>query len=260
MKKLFISVALASSLFASPPFMIYYGDKTPIKTLEKFDVVVLDPESYPDVKAMKNMTYGYVSIGEVENYKPYYKKAIDLKVVGKENPNWKGSYSVILKPRKWQQIIIDDVIPTIRAKGYKGIFLDTVDSLVENNQSKNDIAEFINLIKSKYVDIKVMVNRGFDVLDLVNVDSVLYESTITTYDFDKKKHTWHPAEVKNWLPKTKKTIYSVDYWTSSDKVNIEKIYKEAISRGYKPLVTDINLNTIPKVIYDKGVLSTFNPN
>jgi hypothetical protein len=57
------------------------------------------------------------------------------------------------------------------------------------------------------------------------------------------------------LPKTIKK-YSVDYWYLNDIVNMGKIYKIALKRGYIPFVSDISLQNIPPIRYDSD-LKTF---
>lgn len=80
----------------------------------------------------------YVSIGEAEDYRPYWQKAWDADKDGKpdasapkflniENPDWKGNYRVRYWQPEWQQIMLS-VVDRVVAQGFDGIYLDIVDA------------------------------------------------------------------------------------------------------------------------------------
>jgi endo-alpha-1,4-polygalactosaminidase (GH114 family) len=92
--------------YAKSPFLIYYGDNASLNYLNSFKEVVLDPDHFDSVKGIKAYKYGYISIGEVENFREYFKFVKNFGVLKGENPVWKGSYFVSLKTGKWQIILI----------------------------------------------------------------------------------------------------------------------------------------------------------
>jgi len=80
----------------------------------------------------------YVSIGEAEDYRPYWQKSWDADKDGKpdvaapkfldtENPDWKGNYRVRYWQPEWQQIMLP-VVDKVVAQGFDGIYLDIVDA------------------------------------------------------------------------------------------------------------------------------------
>ncbi|MDI1311711.1 MJ1477/TM1410 family putative glycoside hydrolase [Prosthecobacter sp.] len=80
----------------------------------------------------------YVSIGEAEDYRPYWKKSWDADQNGKpdaaapkflnaENPDWKGNYRVRYWQPEWQQIMLPAVDKVV-AQAFDGIYLDIVDA------------------------------------------------------------------------------------------------------------------------------------
>jgi endo-alpha-1,4-polygalactosaminidase (GH114 family) len=240
----FLLLYLFNSPLFSHPFLIYYGNKASQFELEQFDTLVLEPWNYKNVKNWKSLTYGYISIGEVENYRPWYKKVLNQGLLGEKNPNWPDSRYINLQSGKWQDLVIKDLIPKIEAKGYKGIFLDTVDSLITSKQPKSLIIDFINNIKKAHPHLKIMLNRGFEVAQKVNIDSILMESTITDYDFKNKKTRFHTYKFMLDMPANVKK-YSVDYWPSDDRKTVKQIMQEAKKRGYIPLVSNVSLQNIP---------------
>ena len=238
-----------SSCYAKSDFLIYYDNNASINYINSFKEVVLDPDHYDYVFGLKPYKYGYLSIGEVENFREYFNFVKNMGVLGKENPNWKGAYYVKLKSGKWQQFVINYLVDMVLSKGYNGLFLDTVDSLIAAGEDKKLIVDFINNIKSRFPNVKIIMNRGFEISDKVKVDGILLESTITSYNFKTKKYFFIKSENNFKIPKRIKR-YSVDYWYLNDVKNIKKIYKIALKRGYSAFVSDITLQRIPPVRYD----------
>lgn len=80
----------------------------------------------------------YVSIGEAEDYRPYWKQEWDANKDGKpdsaapkflniENPDWKGNYRVRYWLPEWQEIMLP-AVDRVVAQGFDGIYLDIVDA------------------------------------------------------------------------------------------------------------------------------------
>ena len=111
------------------------------------DWVVLDaafggdtPWTRGDIDAIRSGQPGrkviaYLSIGEAEDYRPYWRKEWGRKGkltaaapawLGAENPEWKGNYRVRYWNAEWQRLMlaaIDDAM----ACGFDGVYLDIVD-------------------------------------------------------------------------------------------------------------------------------------
>ena len=79
----------------------------------------------------------YLSIGEAEDYRGYWKKEWDSKHTGKpdakapawlcaEDPDWKGNYKVRYWQPEWQAIILPRLDAILKA-GFDGVYLDIVD-------------------------------------------------------------------------------------------------------------------------------------
>ncbi len=246
---------ISTSLFSKSPILFYYGDNVSDKYLNQFKNIVLEPDNYDSVSSIKAFKYGYLSIGEIAKNKGYFKFAERNKLLTGESKNWEGSYFVSLKSHKWQHFVINFLIPSILKKGFNGIFLDTVDSLLCHNKKKS-VIEFINSIKRRYPYIKIMMNRGFDILEKVKIDAILFESTITGYDFKNKKFYFvkKPMSIKKIPSNVEK--FSVDYWKLTDVGTVKKIYRKALRMGYKPFVSEIKLQKVPNLLYDED-LKTF---
>jgi len=238
----------ATSLYAKYPLLIYYGATYDVKYFERYHTVVLDPDLYPDVHALNSRSFAYLSIGEVSSGRCYYKTLEEKGLLEGKNRDW-GSHHIRIVDKEWEKMLLDEVIPPIVEGGYDGLFLDTVDSLIARNIPRAHIVRLIKSIKKRYPNLKLMLNRGFEIADMVPIDALLYESTITGYNFKNKKSYFFSYDFQ-FVPKRKIERFSVDYWDQKESEKIGEIYKIALSRGYKPLVTDITLNELPKVRWE----------
>ena len=155
------------------------------------------------------------------------------------------------------------MIPSILTKGFDGLFLDTIDALVqaENidfqaNQGMRDAGvQLIRAIRSANPEIPVMMNRGYSILPEVvdYIDALFAESLITTYDFNTRTYHFQtdenlgrqmamlgPArEASQPVP-----IYSLDYWNPADPDTLNRIYEMERNLGHAPYVATILLNEL----------------
>ena len=78
----------------------------------------------------------YISIGEAEDYRPYWRKEWGSKGrltaaapawLGAENPEWKGNYRVKYWNAEWQRLMLAAVDDAM-ARGFDGVYLDIVDA------------------------------------------------------------------------------------------------------------------------------------
>lgn len=235
----------ATSLYGRYPFLIYYGQEYPLSHFIQYETVVLDPDAYPDVRSLHSHTYAYLSLGEVNSARWYFQTLKKNGYLEGQNREW-GSFHIHIADGKWENFLLDEIIPSIIQGGYNGIFLDTVDSLVARNIPKKQIVKLISAIKTRYPHLKLMLNRGFEIADIVPIDAILYESTISSYDFGTKKFSFFRYDFR-YSPKKPIERFSVDYWYQNEPKQIGEIYKTALKKGYKPLVTDISLTRLPVV-------------
>ncbi|MCX6073413.1 MAG: endo alpha-1,4 polygalactosaminidase [Campylobacterales bacterium] len=238
-------IFFTASLHAQYPLLIYYGYTYDVKYFERYKTVVLDPDLYRDVHALRSRSFAYLSIGEINNSRSYFNTVKKYQLLEGKNQEW-GSYHIKISDKRWEQLLLNVVIPPIVEGGYSGLFLDTVDSLIARDISNEEIVHLIKAIKKRYPTLKLMLNRGFEIADMVPIDALLYESTISSYDFRSKEFSLFSYDFR-FLPKHKIERYSVDYWERDEPHEMAKIYKIALSKGYQPLVTDISLNELPNV-------------
>lgn len=258
--------AAARRLPRRASWVAFYGDRAEISQFAGYDVVVLDPHFVGDVAAINAAgatTLGYLSIGELSNRSPFFNQLNDPEALLHENPNWPGSYSIDARRSSWRRLILEQLIPSILAKGFNGLFLDTIDALVqaenidfEGNQGMRDAGvQLIRAIRRANPDIPIMMNRGYSILPEVvdYIDALLAESLITTYDFQSRTYHFQSDEILQrqmaMLEPARDApqpvpIYSLDYWNPADPATLNRIYDMERALGHAPYVATILLNEL----------------
>lgn len=117
---------------------------------------------------------GYVSIGETLGLLTDLSgQPLDIYFLDSGgNPimdvNWPGSYYVDPRKPLWQDMILNQYLPKLYARGFDGVFLDLVDIVTIYDPSngldftvaQQAMADLIKEMKEKYPDKKVIVNGG----------------------------------------------------------------------------------------------------
>ena len=272
--KLYRFVFLAAALILLPAlnavkperWVVYYTDKLPSSAFENYDLIVFDADIHPHLlplKAQGKTILGYISLGEAESYRGYFNEIKKKKLLLKANHHWKGHYIIDVRKQAWQEMVLDELIPPILAQGFDGIMIDTIDSVTylevispkKYGGMQKASADLIKAIRARYPDIKIMLNRGFEILPQVasDIDMVMAESIYTTRDTKTKKPKFvQKDEYQNYLkmlneakaksPKLK--ICSINYWLPNDKEGIKKIYSEQRAQGFIPYVSTDDLQNI----------------
>ena len=253
-----------------PKFCIYYADKEKSNVFKPCKWIVFDNIYHPDIGPLKQddkIVMGYLSVGEMESNRKYFKKGKAQGVFLQENEVWKGSYYADLRNPLWAKSLLEDQIPAIIKQGFNGLFLDTLDNSIELelvNPKKYmgmqlAAVSLVKWIHNNNPNIKIMVNRAYPLLSQMapDINYVLAESLYTSYDFKTKKYSVRPQkayeEEVNSLKKLKEKfphlkIFTVDYWEESDQKMIDKIYKVERENGFIPYVSNVLLNKV----YFKG--------
>ena len=234
------------------PFLIYYANKASFDVLNRYKVVVLEPDFYTDVYAIHTTALAYLSVGEVHPTRAYFKELQKSDLLLKSHQFYDSHY-LSLRSEIWQDYIIEIVIPDFVEKGFKGVMLDTVDSLLLNHSSE-DVINFINRLKWKFPELYFIQNRGFAIMERTDVDAFLVESTLsspdssgcfTVIDFVEYKRVVH------------KEYFSVDYWDLEDQNGVAAIYERAHALGYTPFVSSRCLTWLPPYAQKNEVESNF---
>lgn len=255
-------------LFAGEPekFVIYYADTAPVEAFNPYSLLILDSDAHPDLRALKaekKMLLGYISLGEVADSRPYFREMQEEHLLLTENRNWKGSYAVDIRNRKWRQMVIERLVPAILAQGFQGIFIDTLDTPIElerqNPKEYHGMGQaatmLIVALRLHYPQMKIMLNRAYPLLPQLagTIDMVLGESIYFSYNFTHK--SYKKVEKKLYLEQVRMLkevqainpaliVYTLDYCNKNEPTTLVNIYKEQRKNGFIPYVATIGLDEI----------------
>ena len=215
----------------------------------KYDLVVIDNEhTKQEISKLKpKKVIAYISIGEAEDYRSYWKKEWKTKKpewLGKENQEWKGNYTVkeFWNPAWWE--ITKSQLDEIIDKGYDGIAMDKVDVYIDLGDTlelKLLMIDFVSKI-SEYCKAK---KPGFLIIahncsELVKtspyvdkIDGITQEDLVYDWNSDGKtgKRTskdYYDSVVKNlkFAISKGKQVFVIEYVSGSSYTKASQLIKE----------------------------------
>lgn len=240
---------------------VYYAKELPAATFAGYDLVVFDRIYFPDFKELQpdTVVLAYVSIGEVHGDTDEHKLLDAQKALIGSRTKW-NSYPVDITSLTWAQIVTAQVEDAL-AKGFDGVMFDTMDTALHladmESPEKGEKAQLaaVNLIaaiKKAHPGMKIMLNRGFEILPRVApaLDYALGESMLAETDISSGQSKVFPAstyqstasrlsQARSVNPRIK--LYTLDYWNQNDVDGIQKLYAIHRARGFAPYVTTPDL-------------------
>ncbi|TCG04656.1 hypothetical protein BZM27_39350 [Paraburkholderia steynii] len=240
----------------------FYGANVQAERFEPFDTVVIEPDSGFDPRAHTAHCpnwYAYVSVGEVTKERAYYAQMPKTWFAG-SNAAW-ASTVVDQSASGWPAFFVDQIIKPLWERGYRGFFLDTLDSYqlvaktdAERMQQQAGIGAVLRELKARYPQARLILNRGFEILPQVHdqVAAVAFESLFGRWDQANQRYDEVPGNDREWLLAQAREIHeryglpviSIDYCPPEDEACRREIVQKISALGIVPYVADGGLQTI----------------
>jgi cysteinyl-tRNA synthetase len=217
----------------------------------------------------------YLSIGEAEDYRPYWRTMwfVNGKLtetappwLGASNPAWPGNYQVKYWHPAWQKIICDTIDEIFKA-GFDGVYLDIVDGFEtfeldgrkyidnrlnpETKQSfRRDMVDWVKRIAKHARQIKpdaiIIPQNGAQLLEhddfLAAIDAIGIEDLFTVGDkLQPASHSNYIVAYLKKLTAAQKPVLLIEYPTKAKRQ--ELVRKKAREHGMIWLITDRQLTT-----------------
>jgi len=251
-------------------WVCYYGGEDKTKDLSRFDLAVLDPSTPqpPKNASGRPIKLGYVSVGEVDESNKIYNRLKGKRFLVEKNENWK-SHMVDLRALGWRQTLFGVLIPEVYAKGFDGLFLDTIDSVLylEDKDPKykgmsEAVVKTIKAMREKYPQGFICQNRGYEILDKTAkyIDYVMLESFYTYVDFEKDKYPLtSESERKLALESVAKAkainpnliVLTLDYVKPKDTQQAREAVAYSRKHGFIPYVSTHDLHSVYTTTLDR---------
>lgn len=227
-------------------YAVDYRDTPDISHLVQADLAIVQPvlstEQIRGLEEGGTRVVVYLSIGEAEEDDPALPELQAAGCILGQNPNW-GSFYVDARCHQWQNLIIKRA-RDLRAAGYAGLFLDTVDTAELFPETADGIVELVRRIHQD-VGGYLVQNRGFSVLDRTApyIQAVLYEDLSAGYDFARGLYLYHEQDPAPVLPYGGTlAILALDYAPSDRPALAWRACERARSLGFVGYVAyDVNL-------------------
>lgn len=261
MATFYLSNSYAKSERKLSSIAFYYGHTLPANELQAFDIAVVMPNKSIDPKQYNSKNselFAYVNTGETDNEAPYL--SLPKQCIIGRNKAWKANI-VDQRESACRSYYLHNIIKPLWSSGYKGIFLDTLDSYQLTLKSKQQQAAYVNglvkliqQIKQHFPQIKIILNRGFELLPQIHGDvyAVAAESLFRGWNQASKKYVAVSQNDRTWLMNKFKEArkyglpaISIDYLPlSATKQQQRNLAKKISALGVIPWVTDNDLQSL----------------
>lgn len=234
----------------------YYGKQLPWDEMRAFEVVVVEPDhvaapaGYDDARST---LYAYVSVGEVQPSRGYFDR-IDARWKIGNNPDW-GSIVIDQSQPGWHAFFVEQVVRPLVERGFRGLFLDTLDSyhlVAKTEQSRAQqeagLVALIGAVKTAYPNLALIFNRGFEILPAVHgsVRAVAFESLYRNWNPSTKEYGEVAGTDRDWLLKQlepvaqryRLPVIAIDYVPPRDRELARATAARIREHGFVPYVAD----------------------
>ena len=239
----------------------FYGSPYP-QELGIYDAVIVEADhaDFATVPAnLQKKLYAYTSLGEADEGKTYTDR-VPIETMVTRNPAWSSNVMNQDSP-VWRAFYIEKIIAPLWKRGFRGIFVDTLDSYqlaAKTPQQKviqeNGMVETLLQVRQRFPGIRIILNRGFEIMPQVHdwVTAVAVESLFQGWD--NSTHSFVPVTSSNreWLlthlNKIKNDYYLpvivIDYEAPENRNGARDIAKKILAAGFIPWVSNPELDII----------------
>jgi len=242
--------------FIGNSIAIFYGANPPIDELSQFDRLVLEPDNIKsnELRGLTEhgaVTYAYLSVGEVGPTRAYAAEVHDEWILGK-NDVWNSKVLDLSNPG-WTEFLMRRIDSLVNA-GYAGLFLDTMDSYhiyaaspEQKTRQEAALGDFIKQVKQRHAGIRLIANRGFEVLEHTGpyLEAIAAESLFASWDNSAQRYVDVPEVDRQWLlgklNAAKKRygldVVSIEYLPPERREEARQVATQVANLGFTPWVS-----------------------
>lgn len=255
-------LAAAQATAAVPAAAFFYGEDPPWDELGAFDLVVVEPDHVaapPKLAGGRTEVFAYVSVGEAE---PARKWAAELPAGWRIGANTAWGTAVIDQAQPdWPAFLVERVIRPLWDRGYRGFFLDTLDSYrlaakdpAARKAQEDGLVRVVREIRRALPWAKLVFNRGFEILPQVHGEAyaVAAESLFRGWDQAARRYREVPQADRDWLlgqlervrGDYRLPVIVIDYLPAGDRAGARETAQAILARGFTPWVATPELDLL----------------
>jgi len=236
---------------------VFYGPNPPSDVLSQFNRLIVEADNIKPAELKQLLSnnasiFAYLSVGEVAPSRRWFNRLEPSWMLG-ENKVWDSKIMDLASPG-WQDFVIETLVSPLWQKGYRGIFLDTMDSFklltaspgAEKKQIRG-LTDLLNRINKRYPDMRLIANRGFEVLPSIGhmLEAVAAESLFASWDNSRKVYTETKESDQQWLitelEKVRREfdvdIIIIDYMAPDERQKANALARRIDALGYIPWIS-----------------------
>jgi len=245
-------------------WVCYYGTADRTAELSRFDLAVLDPATPlpPRGRDGRPLRLGYLSLGEVDKSGPYARLVRGKSFLAGEDEFWK-SWKVDVRSPEWQRLVVERLAPGVLARGFDGLFLDTLDTALHLEAAQPEryagmaraLEELVRELRRRWPGAYLCQNRGFEVLNATapDLDFLLLEGLSSTCDHASGECRQVSDADREWQADKAAAalrvnpglvVLSLDYAAPHDQALAAAAIAFARGRGFAPYVANYLLDDV----------------
>ena len=145
------------------PYGVFLGINDNLAQFKDYEIVVIDAqyfsgEEIESFRSEGHQVYTYLNIGSLEDFRDYYEEYKDLSLG--EYEHWEEEVWVDVSQQKWQDLVLNVLVPELLEKHVDGFFVDNCDVYYEYPEQK--ILDGLGVIMQELVATgkDVIINSG----------------------------------------------------------------------------------------------------
>lgn len=231
-------------------------DRAAVDRLGAYDLVVVDggATSARQVAALHDqgaLVLGYLSVGTVEPYRPWFRDAKRKGWLLDRWPDWNEWYADVGDPG-FHKLMVDEARREL-GRGFDGLFLDNTDMVSSHPKQRTGMTDLVGQLDTLVGKRLLFAQNGDTTVGDIarHLDGWNREDVSSTYDFDTKRYTAVSAKDHASAVVTLRRLRSdglfvtaTDYATSAGDPMSAKAVDAACAVGAIPFVSDIDLRRV----------------
>ena len=253
------------SATARPAVAFWYAPEPPMHLLRHFDWLVVEPENVPAPAITGFQQDGreliaYVSVGEVHAERPWFLELNPDWFLG-DNPDWGGAILDLANPA-WRQWLFQHRFRPLWQAGYRGFFLDTLDShrlavtdTTGQARQLDGLVALVSQLRREFPSARLLLNRGFEVLPRIApfIDGIAAESLFAGWDAAGERYVPVTKADRQWLlarlreardANPELAIMVLDYVAPGERARAREVAEHIRALGFVPWVSSIGQDMV----------------
>lgn len=251
------SAAQSARIEARKSTAVYYGPDLPTDILAQYSRIIVEadnvkPHELQALRAKGGDVFAYLSVGEVSPTRKWFNQIQPAWVLG-DNRIWDSKVMDLNAPG-WQQFVMETIVDPLWNEGYRGLFLDTMDSFklfasnsAQQQQQTKALVALLQKIHERYPEMRFIANRGFEVLPSIGhlLEAVAAESLFASWDNGLRTYketnpsdqSWLLGKLKDIKRELDVDIIIIDYMAPKRRKDAKAIAKRITDEGFIPWVS-----------------------